>query len=137
MEDKLKHLEMIENVIQRMANNSFQLKGWAVTIVGIVGGLSANGSDKRFFLLTFVPLVMFWFLDTLYLQLERKYRVLYDNVRVKTETDFSMNLGEIVCDVNQAKKLCYCSCLFSRTEAWFYIPIIAAVTAVAVILKLW
>ena len=137
MEDKLRHLEMIENVIQRMANNSFQLKGWAVTIVGIIGGLSANGSDKRFFLLTFVPLIMFWFLDTFYLQLERKFGVLYDNVRVKNETDFSMNIGEIVCDANQAKKLCYCNCLFSKTEAWFYIPIIAAVMAVAVILKVW
>ena len=80
---------------------------------------------------------MFWFLDTFYLQLERKFGVLYDNVRVKNETDFSMNIGEIVCDANQAKKLCYCNCLFSKTEAWFYIPIIAAVMAVAVILKVW
>ena len=73
MENKIKHLEMIENVIQRMAGNSFHLKGWAVTIVGIIGGFSANMCDKRFFVLAFVPLVMFWFLDAFYLQLERKY----------------------------------------------------------------
>ena len=42
-EQKIKHLEMIEAVIERMGNNSFQLKGWAVTLVGIIGGLSAQG----------------------------------------------------------------------------------------------
>lgn len=28
MEAKIKHLEFIENVIERMARNSFMLKGW-------------------------------------------------------------------------------------------------------------
>ena len=27
-EKKIKHLEMIEAIIERMAKNSFQLKGW-------------------------------------------------------------------------------------------------------------
>jgi len=33
MENKIKHLEMIQGVINRMASNSFALKGWAVTLV--------------------------------------------------------------------------------------------------------
>ena len=28
MENKIKHLEMIEHIIERMAKNSFQLKTW-------------------------------------------------------------------------------------------------------------
>lgn len=28
MENKIKHLEFIQGVINRMANNSFMLKGW-------------------------------------------------------------------------------------------------------------
>ena len=43
MEKKMKHLEMIEGVIERMGNNSFQLKGWAVTLVALVGALAAQG----------------------------------------------------------------------------------------------
>jgi len=31
-QNKIKHLEMIEAVIERMAKNSFQLKGWAMTL---------------------------------------------------------------------------------------------------------
>lgn len=30
---KVSHLEMIQGVINRMAGNSFALKGWAVTLV--------------------------------------------------------------------------------------------------------
>ena len=48
MENKIKHLEMIECIIERMAKNSFQLKGWAVTLVSIVGALASNDADKRF-----------------------------------------------------------------------------------------
>jgi len=31
MENKIKHLEMLQNVIARMASNSFIIKGWSVT----------------------------------------------------------------------------------------------------------
>jgi len=33
MEKKLKHLEMLQGVINRMANNSFLLKGWSVVLI--------------------------------------------------------------------------------------------------------
>ena len=39
LEDKYKHLEMIQNIIQRMATNSFMLKGWAVTLIVAILGL--------------------------------------------------------------------------------------------------
>ena len=47
-ENKIKHLEMIENIIERMAKNSFQLKTWAVTLVTLVGALGTKEADKRF-----------------------------------------------------------------------------------------
>ena len=74
---------MVQAIIQRMANNSFQLKGWAVTLIGIIGALSTQEDDKRFFLLAFIPLLAFWGLDAFYLQLERKYTTLYKNVVAK------------------------------------------------------
>ena len=33
IEIKIRHLEMIQAVITRMASNSFMLKGWAVTLI--------------------------------------------------------------------------------------------------------
>ena len=34
MEQKIKHLEFIQTTINRMAGNSFLLKGWTVTLTG-------------------------------------------------------------------------------------------------------
>jgi len=72
---------MIQAVISRMANNSFMLKGWAVTLVAGVFALSAKDANQMYFLIAYIPIVLFWFLDSYYLQLERKFRVLYNKVR--------------------------------------------------------
>lgn len=120
---KIKHLEMIEAVIGRMGSNSFKLKGWAVTLISIAGALSAQGNDKRCFLLAFVPLVSFWLLDAYYLQIERKYRGLFKHVISLSEDsiDFDMDVRHLVCkNPEQAHRWRYCACVFSRTEAWFY-----------------
>ncbi len=132
----MKHLEMIENVIARMGNNSFQLKGWAVTLVAIVGAFASQGSDRRFFLVAFIPLIAFWFLDAFYLQMERKYKILYKNTATKNENeiDFDMDTQHIVCDKDDARRIVFYRCLFSKTEAPFYLIISGAVGVLALIL---
>ena len=50
MEDKRKHLELVQGVINRMASNSFMLKGWAVTLVAGIFALAATDKDKLYFL---------------------------------------------------------------------------------------
>ena len=138
VEKKMKHLEMIENVIERMGNNSFQLKGWAVTLVALVGAFAAQGTDKRFFLLAFVPLLAFWFLDSFYLQMERKYKILYNNVAKKSEADidFNMDTRDIIIEGAEADRICFCSCLFANTEWPFYLIIAGVVGVLALILIL-
>ena len=42
MDKKIKHLEMIQGVINRMASNSFLLKGWTVVLVSALFALAAN-----------------------------------------------------------------------------------------------
>lgn len=135
MENKVKHLEMIESVIDRMGHNSFQLKGWAVTLMSIVGALSAKGSDKRFMLLGLIPLIAFWLLDSYYLQLERKYRVMFEQVRTKDEADidFDMNLKHVHYSEEDLKKVCFCNCMISSTEVIFYLVIAIAFVVVMVV----
>lgn len=50
MEQKMKHLELIQEVIKRMANNSFLLKGWTVTLVTGILALASKDTDKQYFL---------------------------------------------------------------------------------------
>ena len=54
MENKRHHLDIIQSAIQRMASNSFALKGWAVTLVAGIFALSSKDADKMYFLITYV-----------------------------------------------------------------------------------
>lgn len=132
MENKLKHLELVQGVINRMANNSFLLKGWAVTLVAGIFALAGKDTDKLYFLAAYIPIIVFWGLDAYYLYQERLYRSLYDKVRYTDEDkiDFSLKATsqEFISDKN-----CYCSCLLSGTELWFYLPLTMVCTGIIII----
>ena len=133
-EKKIKHLEMIEAIIERMAKNSFQLKGWAMTLVAAVGTLASQGSDGRYIVLVFLPIIGFWILDAFYVQQERKYKLLYKNVVGKSEDqiDFNMDTGIITGTTDEMKRLCFCNCMFSVSVIWIY-PIIAIAMLVLIV----
>lgn len=137
MDNKIKHLEMIQAVIQRMANNSFQLKGWAVTLVGVMGALSTTRDDKGFFLLAFIPILAFWGLDSFYLQLERKFTILYKNITEKDDKgiDFDMDLRHIIVADEDQRRLMFWNCVFSKSETWFYGSITVAVIILVVVMR--
>lgn len=132
MEDKkIKFLEMIQGVINRMASNSFLLKGWAVTLLAGIFALAAKDSNFSFFLIAYVPIILFWFLDSYYLQLERKYRVLY-NKAIKTlpeQIDFKLNPPKS----DEMEKTCFYQSFFSITECGFYLPAALLVALVIII----
>jgi len=85
----IKELEIIQGIINRMAHNSFLIKGWTITLVVVILLLKEN----KYY--TFIPILVFWFLDAYFLRLERLYRRLYNWVkdnRLKTE-DFLFDLN--------------------------------------------
>ena len=120
--NKLKHLEMIQMTISRMASNSFLLKGWSITLT--VGSFVLISYTSNVIPLTavVVPIIFFWILDSYYLLQERRYRCLYDEVRLKDESeiDFSM----LPQDTQNKKGLSLVNCIFSTIEALFYVPVI-------------
>ncbi len=132
MDNKITHLEMIQGIINRMAGNSFSLKGWAVTLVAGIFALASNDADKMYFLVAYVPVIVFWCLDTYYLLQERLYRSLYDKVRAMNEEDIDFNMKTNLPEL-QNEKNTYKKCLFSPTEIWFYFPL-AVLVAVIIIL---
>lgn len=131
-ENKLKHLELIQGIINRMASNSFALKGWAVTLVAGIFALASKDTDKIYFLIAYVPIVVFWFLDSYYLLQERLFRSLYGKVRQlpENEIDFDMNTKR---DEFKLEKNTFIACLFSVTEAGFYIPLAIVSTGIIIL----
>lgn len=96
MENKRFHLQLIENVIERMAKNSFIIKGWTLTALGGLATLYIANQDKKWsydlLILILICTLIFWWHDAYYLKLERQYRALYKIVSEKdpAEIDFSM-----------------------------------------------
>lgn len=112
---------MVQDVINRMAKNSFALKGWAVTLVSGIFALSAKDTDKMYFLIAYVPILVFWGLDSYYLLQEKLYRALYNKAR-KEESTNSFSLSATTDEVND-EKCNYWKCVKSPTEIGFYLPL--------------
>jgi len=93
MQNKLKHLELIQGVINRLSTNSFLLKGWSVVLVSALFALSASDRNPAFVFLAYFPAFVFWGLDGFFLWQEQLYRALYNHVRLlkDEEVDFSMD----------------------------------------------
>lgn len=132
MENYRKHLEIIQGVISRMASNSFSLKGWAVTLVAGIFVLSGKDTDKMYFLVAYLPILVFWGLDSYYLLQERLYRALYDKVRQLPEDkiDFSMKASP---KEFKSNKNTFWNCLLSITELWFYFPLAMISTGIIIL----
>ena len=62
----VERLKLIQGLIERMARNSFALKGWTVTIVAGLLGLAAHQADRRFALIAIYVLVALAGLDAYY-----------------------------------------------------------------------
>ena len=79
-----------------MGKNSFSLKGWAVGVMVAIYAFAGQNYNKAV-IVTLIPLIIFWILDSYYLMLERKYRRLYDEVRLKenNKIDFDMNFNNV------------------------------------------
>ncbi|WGK70017.1 hypothetical protein P0082_03925 [Candidatus Haliotispira prima] len=96
MDDKetvIKHLEMIQGIINRLAQNSFLIKGWSMTILGAVILFFSKSQPQYIILCLLIPVIGFWFLDSYYLWQERLFRGVYNDVRKQDKTDFSINIS--------------------------------------------
>lgn len=80
-DQQIKHLEMIQGVIGRLANGSFLIKGWAITVAGVFFGFTVNSENASLAVASILPTIAFWGLDTYFLRGERLFRALYDSVR--------------------------------------------------------
>lgn len=129
MEKKLKHLEFIQQAINRMASNLFLLKGWTVTLVAAMFALAAKESKDFYFVLAYFPTLMFWLLDGYFLSQERRFRSLYEHVTKLDESaiDFSMDTQPFKAEPARNK---WSHALFSPTLLIYYGVLLVAMSTV-------
>ena len=123
--DKKEHLKMIEDIITRMASNSFQLKGWAISLISAILVFANLKNETSFIWVAVLPIIVFWILDAFYLQLERKYRELYKMV----QQDYINNTNKVSIfdmNTNNIKVCCLFCIMFSRSVVPIYLVILIA-----------
>lgn len=133
-EQVVKHLEITQGVVNRLANNSFSIKGWGMTILAAAILFIARGNNlySDYLILTFlIPIVGFWLLDGYFLWQERLFRGVYNDVRQQESTDFKMDIPAQLKKANNK----WINSIFSSTLWIFYCIEIVFIVAVFFILK--
>lgn len=126
MEDKIAHLGFIQGAINRMAGNSFLIKGWIVTLVAAIFALSTKSPDPKLMWLAFASVLIFWALDSYYLRQEKLFRKLYEKVADESigSRNFTMDTSIIQKEVKSILSLA-----FSISEFPFYFLLIILMIA--------
>ena len=128
----LKEVDIIQDIVKRMAFNSFMIKGWAITLVVVT--LLLKGTEYQVWI-AFIPLLVFWFLDAYFLWQERMYRKLYywviNNRLATDEYLFDLNAYRFKDEVQSRFRI-----MFSITLGWFYGSIAILIVVYSVFLFL-
>lgn len=131
MEARIRYLEAIQRIIDRLSTISSVIKGWSVTLTAALLVLASKDSNKGFFLVSYLPILFFWFIDSEYLRMERQYKALYNQ-----NADFKIPL----CDFrikrpkpNSENHTYFAQCFFSRTELSVYLPQLLSILLVFIL----
>lgn len=86
-------IDTVQGCINRMASNSFQIKGWALAVATAIISFVAEKDINGYVLIvaSTLPLIMLWALDAFFLRLETIYRLKHDidsGVLVKPDLNY-------------------------------------------------
>lgn len=97
--DDRHYLQMLQDVINRMANNSANCKTWMITLVSALTALQISmNALKQYVWIALVPIALFWLLDCYYLGMGRRF--------IKLEREFIDGNGHCY-DFNISKYGCH------------------------------
>jgi hypothetical protein len=140
-----KELDLIQDVIKRMASNSFEVKKWLIGILSAIVVFSRDellGGNIQLIGLLLFPVLSFWYLDAFFLSTEKLYREMYKWViKNRRQTDlylYDLNtmsrefpIGHFVYFI--IKKNNAWHVMFSKTLLPFYVVPIVFIVAYAVL----
>jgi hypothetical protein len=139
MEDAFtKHLEFIQNIINRMSNNSFLLKGWNVTVSTAVLALIVGMPRPVFLVIALFSALSLWGLDAYYLRQERLFRLLYNDLRLSATNKKSkrVELFSLSTDIYQSQVPSWSRTLWSKSILGLHGVVVSVIILTVVLLML-
>ncbi|KKL85381.1 hypothetical protein LCGC14_1955290 [marine sediment metagenome] len=130
------YFTIIQVVINRMAQNTFLIKAWTITLITAILVLTFSIVNSLIFGVLLAITVIFWVLDSYYLKLERIYRRLYktkveeynDNQKRKSMKLFDMDYEPYKILEQKLPRI-----MISKTEILFYLPVVGALICFLII----
>lgn len=130
-EKKVKHLEIIQAIIVRMSDKSFQVKNWTITLISAILVLSDKEQFIYYIGIAFIPTISFWILNTHFLKYERLFRALYNDVisPASTVPEFSLDISGY--KSNPENK--FWNVFKSETSLYFYVTLIVLIIIIFIL----
>jgi hypothetical protein len=128
---RIKHPEMLQSLITRMAGYGASFKSYCITVTTAVIGFAFTLHRPAVAALALLPVIAFGVADVQYLRVERRFREVFNLVRKEswdTMPSFEINL-------QSAPSQSFLSAATSWSIVWFYAPL--AVGVVLAILGAW
>ena len=130
-----KEIDLIQACINRMAQNSFIVKGWTITLITVILALLPEKIDIRLLCaIVIVATVCFWYLDAFFLRTERLYRWKYEWVianRPKSEeycydlNPYNEKMWLLDKDGKQRQAPTIRCIMFTNTLTPIYVPLVS------------
>ena len=80
-DQRIKHLDMLQRAIERMARESAAMKQYCLASVAATASVSVGVHAWGLALAGAALVIVFWYLDAMYLAQERWFRAMYDDTR--------------------------------------------------------
>ena len=125
-----KHLEIMQGVINRMAENSRSCKVWCVTLAAATLVLVARTGEPRHALIALVPTILFLFLDSYYLALERAF-IRSQNAFVGKLREDALKRTDVFKVAPTGMGMCLVGRCLGSVSIWLFYPLVAVTIVLA------
>ena len=132
IEEIHKEIDLIQSCITRMAQNSFMIKGWFVSIYAVILALLPEKVNMFLLCIALVAVnLIFWYLDGIFLRAEKVYRKIYDWVleerpQNNRELMYQLNPSKFNGKIENVESIW--KVMWSKTLRWFYlIPLVIVI----------
>ncbi len=132
IEEIHKEIDLLQSCITRMAQNSFMIKGWFVSIYAVILALLPEKVNMFLLCIALVAVnLIFWYLDGFFLRTEKVYRKIYDWVleerpQNNKELMYQLNPGKFNGKIENVESIW--KVMWSKTLRWFYlIPLVIVI----------
>lgn len=127
-EDRRKHLELVQSVVNRMSAASATTKGLLLPVITAAYGYALVEGSNSIAVLGVLAVLLFAVVDVNYLAQERRFRAVYNAAISGAVPTFTMDFGQL----SESRRMGAKSAWWRVAGSWSIAPLYGAVLAVGI-----